>query len=85
MSKEKTVIKVRRGANGFRYSACDEHGYFIGNFKKLGDVRKHWLREIQRGQVELVRELDQAPDMSKLDAAIKAVDAYLRALTKKKK
>jgi hypothetical protein len=51
-------------------------GYFIGNFKKLGDVRKHWLREIQRGQVELVRELDQALDMSKLDAAIKSVDAY---------
>lgn len=85
MSKEKTVIKVRRGINGFKYSACDEHGYFIGNFEKLEDVRKHWRREIQWGQIELVRELDQVPDMSQLDAAIKAVDAYLRALTKKKK
>ena len=32
MSKYPTIIKIRRGINGFKYSACDENGYFIGNF-----------------------------------------------------
>lgn len=63
MNTKPIIIKVRRGINGFRYSACNANGYFIGNFKKLSDVRKHWLREIKWGQVELIRELDQIPDM----------------------
>lgn len=63
MNTKPTIIKVRRGINGFRYSACNVNGYFIGNFEKLSDVRRHWLREIKWGQVELIRELDQIPDM----------------------
>ena len=51
MTKEKTVIKVRRGLNGFRYSACDAQGNFLGNFAKLADVRRHWLREIKWGKL----------------------------------
>ena len=79
MSKEKTVIKIRRGLNGFKYSACDEHGYFIGNFAKLADVRRHWLHEIKWGQVVLVRELDQMPDMSKIEATKAAIETILKA------
>lgn len=66
-----TVIRVRRGINGFRYSACNDSGYFIGNFERLGDVRQHWLKEIQWGLVQLVRELDKTPDMSRIEAAKK--------------
>ena len=55
MSKQPTIIRIRRGINGFKYSACDENGYFIGNFRKLSDVRKHWSVEIRRGQVKLIR------------------------------
>lgn len=62
MSKEPTIIKVRRGLNGYKYSACNVNGYFIANFKKLADVRQHWLREIKMGHVKLVRELDQIPE-----------------------
>lgn len=69
-----TIIRVRRGINGFRYSACDDKGYFIGNFEKLGEVRKHWLKEIQWGQVMLIRELDKQPDMSRIEATIKTLD-----------
>lgn len=78
MTKEKTVIKVRRGINGFRYSACDSQGNFLGNFVKLADVRRHWLREIKWGQVVLVRELDQMPDMSKIEATKAQIEKILR-------
>lgn len=56
-----TIIKVRKGLNGYKYSACDKNGRFIGNFEKLGEVRKHWEKEIQEGHVVLIRELDKLP------------------------
>lgn len=74
-----TIIKVRRGINGFRYSACDNNGYFIGNFKKLSDVRQHWKLEIQWGQVQLIRELNQQPDVSQIEATKRAIDKILRS------
>ena len=83
MSKQPTIINVRRGINGFRYSACDENGYFLGNFEKLSDVRKHWSVEIRRGQVQLIRELDQMPDMSNIEAAKANIEKLLKALDKK--
>ena len=83
MSKQPTIIKVRRGMNGFRYSACDANGYFIGNFRKLSDVRKHWLREIKWGQVQLIREIDQMPDMSKLEETKVNIEKLLKELVKK--
>lgn len=84
MERKSTIIKVRRGLNGFRYSACDEQGYFIGNFEKLSDVRRHWLREIRRKQIILIRELDQIPDMSKIEAAKVTIENILKAYAKEK-
>ena len=83
--KEKTIIKVRRGINGFKYSACDEHGYFIGNFAKLADVRKHWLQQIKWGKVVILRELDQMPDMSQIEATKTNIENILKAYAKKNK
>ena len=83
MTKEKTIIKVRRGLNGFKYSACDAQGNFLGNFAKLADVRRHWLQEIKWGQVELVRELDQMPDMSRIEATKAIIEKILKSYTKK--
>lgn len=82
MSKQ-TIIKVRRGINSFKYSACDASGYFIGNFEKLSDVRRHWLREIKWGQVVLVRELDKTPDMLKIEATIALIESILKSYAKK--
>lgn len=73
-----TIIKVRRGINGFRYSACDDNGYFIGNFEKLSEIRKRWDIEIKSGYVKLIRELDKQPDMSKEEAVEKAIKQILR-------
>lgn len=83
MIMQPTIIKIRRSINGFKYSACDEHGYFIGNFEKLADVRKHWLLEIKYGQVVLIRELDKMPDMSKIEAIEEIIESILRAYAKK--
>lgn len=83
MSTNTTIIKVRRGINGFKYAACDKYGYFIGNFRKLSDVRKHWNIEIRRGQVQLIRELDQMPDMTKIEETKATIEKLLKSLVKK--
>lgn len=83
MSKQPTIIRLRRGINGFKYSACDENGYFLGNFEKLSDVRKHWSVEVKHGQVRMIRELDQMPDMSKIEATKANIEKLLKALVKK--
>lgn len=85
MSTKPTIIKVRRGINGFKYSACDANGYFIGNFEKLADVRKHWSVEIRRRQVKLIRELDQMPDMSQIEATQRNIETLLRAYGRRRK
>lgn len=84
MERKQTIIKVRRGLNGFKYSACDERGYFIGNFEKLADVRRHWKNEIKWGQVALVRELDQMPDMTQMEETKKTIEKILQAYAHKK-
>lgn len=83
MTKEKTVIRVRRGLNGFRYSACDAKGNFLGNFAKLADVRLHWRNEIKCGKVVLVRELVQMPDMSEIEATKRNIEAVLKSYVSK--
>lgn len=85
MSKQPTIIRVRRGINGFKYSACDANGYFLGNFDKLSDVRKHWSVEVKHGQVRMIRELDQMPDMSKIEATQKNIETILKAYARRKR
>ena len=84
MSKGKAIIKVRRGINGFKYSACDAQGYFIGNFAKLADVRRHWKIEIKLGLVVLVRELDQLPDMSQAEGTKKNIESILKSYARRR-
>lgn len=62
MKEEKTIILVRKGINGFKYSACDKNGYFLNNFNKLSDIRKYWEIEIKLGYIEIVRELNKKPN-----------------------
>ena len=84
MKNNKTIIKIRKGCNGFKYSACDQHGNFLRNFRKLSDVRKHWKNEIKWGQMELVRELDKEPDLTAIDEAKRAIENILKACQHKK-
>lgn len=74
-----TVIRIRRGTSGFRYSACDDNGYFVGNFRRLSDIRSHWQLEIKLGRVELIRELKKDPDMSRREATTSSIKTILKA------
>lgn len=56
-----TVIKIRRGINGYRYSICNCYGRFIWNANSLSEIRKRWAWEIRHGLVVLVRELKNEP------------------------
>lgn len=82
-NKHITVIKVRRGLNGFKYSACRENGEFIGNFAKLADVRLHWAYEVRQGSVVLVRELDKVPDMSRIEETKRMIEKVLKLYIKR--
>jgi len=84
MENKTTIIRVRKGLNGFKYSACDENGYFIMNFEKLADVRKHWKRAIKSGKITLVRELDKMPDMALIKATKKHIENILSEYAGKK-
>ena len=79
MKNNKSIIKIRKGCNGFKYSACDQHGNFLCNFRKLSDVRKHWKNEIKWGQVELVRELDKEPDFTAINSTKEAIESLLKS------
>lgn len=74
-----TTIRVRRGINGARYAACGNDGSFIRNFNRLADVREHWKMEIQWGRVQLIRELEKLPDLSRMDEGKTALETFLRA------
>ncbi|MDY4923327.1 hypothetical protein [Frisingicoccus sp.] len=62
MAGEITIIRIRRGLNGFPYAAYNNAGHFITNLDRLADARKHWKKEIELGLVKLVRELDKRTD-----------------------
>lgn len=84
MNNEKTIIRVRRGiSGGTKYCACDKSGNPIRGFNKLADVRKHWLKEIKWGYVELVRELDKTPDMEVVNETKRMIETILRSYAKK--
>ena len=78
----KTIIKIRKGVNGFKYSACDKNGYFIGNFRKLADVRKYWRKGVKRGCVELMHELDKEPDLTKWEEENRLLNEVIKLYTK---
>lgn len=56
-----TTILIRKGLNGFRYSACGEKGNFLFNSDQIGRITANWSRERKAGTVRFVRQLDLLP------------------------
>lgn len=77
-----TIIRVRKGLNGHKYSACKDDGTFIGNFDKLSEIHRHWGWEIRHDLVKLVRELGKQPDTTSLDGLKKYAEFCLKRLLK---
>lgn len=80
-----TIIRIRKGINGYKYSACDHNGNFFRNLEKLSDARRRWSKEIKWGRVVLVRELEQMPDMSVINDTKKLIDAALWSMSSQRK
>ena len=83
--KKITIIRIRRGRPGVaRYCACSDDGTPIRGFDKLSHIRKYWEKEIKWGRVQLVRELDQEPNMEPIKKSIEVIEGLLRAYGRKK-
>lgn len=74
-----TIIRIRKGINGFKYSACDQEGYFIGNFKTLADIRRYWKIDIKYKNILLIKELDKMPDLSIINEESRIIDKILNS------
>ena len=57
-----TVIKVRKGMNGFPFSACTSDGHFIINADNLDQIKEIYAVEIKSKRVKLQKELDKYPE-----------------------
>lgn len=57
-----TTILIRKGLNGFRYSACGGKGNFLFNAPQISAITRHWTAERRNGTVQFIRQLDLYPE-----------------------
>lgn len=58
---EKTIIKIRKGMNGFPYSACTSEGVFITNADSIDQIKDMYKGERKLRLLSLKKELDLYP------------------------
>lgn len=56
------TILIRKGLNGFRYSACGEKGNFLFNANQIGRITANWSKEKKANNVQFIRQLNLLPD-----------------------
>lgn len=61
MRNKMTIIIIRKGINGFRYSICNEQGNWIGETEKISEISACYAWGIKHGFIKLVRELKLYP------------------------
>lgn len=57
-----TTILIRKGLNGFKYSACGEKGNFLFNSNHIRQITSNWSKEKRRGTVQFIRQLKLLPE-----------------------
>lgn len=62
-----TTILIRKGLNGFRYSACGEKGTFLFNANQISAITRHWSKEHSDGTVRFIRQLSIYPEHERAD------------------
>ena len=60
--EERTIIRIRKGLNGYPYSACTDEGFYISNADSIEKIRDHWKRGLRAKNVKIVKELDRYPE-----------------------
>ena len=58
---EKTIIRIRKGMNGYPYSACTKDGHFIMNAESIEAIRETYDFEIKHKLVKIVKETTLYP------------------------
>lgn len=61
MNSTAKIIEIRRGLNGWPYSACTESGQFITNAASLDEIRELYKVEIKSKRIKLRKELKLYP------------------------
>lgn len=81
-----TTILIRKGLNGFRYSACGEKGNFLFNANQIGRITGHWSKERRNNSVQFIRQLDLFPgeDAGAAELCGRAIGERLRDTRKKR-
>ncbi|MCI8775659.1 MAG: helix-turn-helix transcriptional regulator [Lachnospiraceae bacterium] len=81
-----TTILIRKGLNGFRYSACGEKGNFLFNANQIGRITGHWSKERRSNTVQFIRQLDLFPgeDVEAAELCGKAIGERLKDTRKKR-
>lgn len=62
-----TTILIRKGLNGFRYSACGEKGNFLFNANQISAITRNWSKEHHAGTVRFIRQLSIYPEQTGTD------------------
>ncbi len=57
-----TTILIRKGLNGFRYSACGEKGNFLFNTNQIGQITANWSNERKNNTIQFIRQLNLLPE-----------------------
>ena len=70
---EKPVIRIRKGTEGFSYSACTKDGYLISNYDTLEQIKALWK------QVEFVEEFHLFPEG---ETPVTVIYGYARVSTR---
>ena len=60
-TREKDIIRIRKGLNGFPYSCCDMDGCFMRNAESIEEIRVMYKRYIRDKSMIIKKELDLFP------------------------
>lgn len=60
--KEKQIVRIRKGLNGWQFSECREDGRFVRNAESIEQIKAQYEYEIKHRMVKFVKELDLYPE-----------------------
>lgn len=57
-----TIIRIRKGLNGYPVSACNSKGKFINNFESIEQLKEYYAYEIHHKLVQIKKETGKYPE-----------------------
>ena len=60
--KEKQIVRIRKGLNGWQCSECREDGRFVRNAESIEQIKGQYEYEIKHRMIKFIKELDLYPE-----------------------